>query len=498
MSTTAEKPPVRYAGFTRPRMVGLGDMSLPASLAILADLVVVMLTYNTVGWVGKSILVGQLLALTAACTFKNADGESQWARLTRRVRHAVYWRAGITRYRASLVSEQKLTGVLSESVALEYDTGLGQRFALIHHPYAQQYAVVLKCRPTGGERNDRRHKDQMTANWGAFGAALGNIPNAAQYTVVTESAPRSQAEARSTMESFVQEDSNDLAAQITRERIDLGVSSHSGNTTYVTVTFHATEKGTTAKAKDANALHIAQLLPGIIQRLTISGAGTVTPATEADLAEYVRAAIDPQARPFIEEARAKGQDTGVTWANCGPMAMTPHYDYLIHDQAISQTLVLTKAPAGAITDDVLRNILAPHPDIEIKRVALIKQVIEVGRAAVLTSRDAGNAELRREGNRRSGAARLEEQIANRTADEHAAGHGLEDFTIVITVTVTDPTHLAQAVQVVRSQLGPGAGFRFRPALDKQDTGFYYALPAGLDLHAHSATESVQRAATTAH
>lgn len=499
MSTeTPEKPVTRYAGFRKPRTVGLADTSLPASLAWLADLFLVIVTMTYLPWWGKALMVTQLILLLGLVVVKNADGVSVWTRVMRRLRYLGYAKTGMTAYQSTLVGPRPLTGVMSEVQALEYQDGLGERFVLLHYPYSQQYAAVFITEPDGGERHDRRHRDQRVANWGAFGASLGNIPTAAQFTVATESAPRTNAETRAKMEQYIREGTSETAQDGTRERLNMGVDNHAANTTWVTVTFNATDKGNSAKARQANALHIAQLIPGLVERLNLSGAGPTRPATERDLAEYMRAALDPPSRPVIEDAHAHDEDTGLTWANCGPGAMVPTWDYLMHNQAISQTLLMSAPPAGAITDEVLKHLLQPHADVHIKRVTLIQQVIETGRAAVLTNRDLGNAELRAETQRRSGAARLDARLAQRSSDEHAEGHGLVDLTLAVTVTVEDPLDLRRAVAVVRTHLGNAANIRFQPALNQQDTAFYLACPTGFDPWAHSTSESVSRAATTAH
>lgn len=495
-TTTDEKPVTRYSGFRRPRSVGLADTSLAASLMWLGNLFVVLVTMSYFPWWVRVLMVAELVVFLGLFIFKDGDGVTQWTRITRRLRYMAYSRTGMTSYQAPLMGKKPVPGVLSQTVCLEYETALGQRFALLHHPFSQQYTAMLISHPDGGERHDRRQKDQRTANWGAFGAIMGNIPSVAQYTVNVESAPRTQMEDRTLMERFISPMAPLTAQQVTRERLAMGVDTHSANTTWITITFNAVEKGTSAKARQENALHIAQLLPGLMQQLSISGAGMVHPATERDIAEYIRAAVDPQSRPIIEAAHAEGEDTGLTWDDCGPSYMDPTWDYLFHNQAWSQTLIMTHAPQGAITSDMLKNLMAPHADVPIKRVTLLKQVIDSGRAAVLTGRDLGTAELRAETQRRSGTARAESRIAARTSDEVAEGHGLEDFTLIVTVTVEDRDQLKRAVEVVRGNLGRAANLRLKPALNQQGMTFWMACPTGFDPWAHSPSEHLNRAATT--
>lgn len=495
MTATAEiEEEARFSGFSRPRAVGLGMMSLPASLLFIANLFVVTQTMGFMpGWM-KLLAVGELLVFLIACIVRDADGITLWSRTARKLRFSLISSTGITDYRTTIPQEKVPANVLSSTDALEYVPGTdnGTPFTALHYPDAQQYAVPMICRPNGGERMGVRERNQRTADWAGLGNDLAQIPSARQYTVTVEAAPRTEVEARRQMEDYIHPDAPAGAQEVTRERLNIGLEEHAGLTTWVTITFDAIEKGNSEAARRANAEHIAQLLPGIKRRLSTAGAGRVRYATERDLAEYHRMMIDPRTRPLIEEAHAEGEDTGITWKDSGPVSWKPRHDYLVHDGAVSQTMYMTQPPAGQFPDTVLRGLLEPHPDVEIKRVTLVKQVIHPGRATVLTQRDIGSAENRRENQRRSGKAKLEEKIALRNADENAEGFALEDFTIMVSVTVTDPAQLKRAGYVVRSALGPGAGARFRIASDQQDVGFLYCGPFGLDLHGHNVAERGQR------
>lgn len=496
--TATVKNPVRYGGFTRPRAVGIADMSLPATLALLADLwLCIQLMGFVPGW-AKILLIAQLLVFLIACLFRNADGVSLWTRVARRMKFNTYAAAGVTEYKPAMIAAKGQANVLSSTVALEYETALGVKFCLLHYPFSQQYALGFICRPNGGERLDTEERNQRTTNWAGFGNALADIMGAAQFTVSVDSAASSQIQARRQMENFIHPDAPIDAQEVTRERLAMGNDNHLQNTTWVTVTFNAVEKGTSTKAREANAMHIARHLHIIQQQLSICGAGKVTPATERDFAEYMRAMLDPEARPLIEAAHADGEDTGLTWENCGPTYLKPSHEYLIHDQAVSTSLIMVRPPAGLFPDTVLKDMIAPRQDIEVKRVTLIFQVIDPGLAETLTRRDIGNAENRRQIQRRSSAAKREHALTERTADEIHEGFSLLDFTIVTTVTVTDPAKLKSAITVMRGTLGNGAGIRLSIATEQQDKAFWYGGPFGLDLHGHSVAEQTQRAATTAH
>lgn len=496
MSTATDEKEARYSGFSKPQSVGILGMPVAASIVLILNLAVVSQLVGIVpGW-WQLALWGQFGVLLFLCLVKNADGITQWERLSRRLKFNLYAFGGLTVYKPSFLSGKPPVSVLSDVQVLEYGLGGDRKFALLYFPISQQYAAPLICQPTGGERLDVRDRNQRTTDWGGFSSALSRINGAAQSVTCIEVAPRTQYEALRRMEDYISDKAPQDAQDVTRERMNIGRDNHVGPVSWETVTFNSIVKGSSKKAHRTNAEHIAGVLPGIMERLSASGAGRVTPATERDIAEYQRMMVDPQSRPLIEEARADGDDTGVTWANCGPMHLNPSHDYLIHDQAVSATLVMVDPPGDAIPDTILAPLIAPHPDIEIKRFALIKQVINPGLSRTLTRRDLNNATTRHKLNPVADPEQREVRVAARTADETLSGHTLEDFTIVITVTVTDPARLQRAIQAVITQLGPAAGVRFRLATDAQETAFFYGGPFGLDLHQHSVVEVSQRAAST--
>ena len=74
------------------------------------------------------------------------------------------------------------------------------------------------------------------------------------------------------------------------------------------------------------AAQIGQRLPGLLAQLRETGAGAVRPMDPAELAETVRVAYDPDAALAIEQARAAGEDSGVTWETAGPVAQVESWD----------------------------------------------------------------------------------------------------------------------------------------------------------------------------
>ncbi len=144
----------------------------------------------------------------------------------------------------------------------------------------------------------------------------------------------------------------------------------------------------------------------------------------------------------------------------------------------------TGAPRGAVHSNVLSKLLAPHGDIDRKRVTLLYRPMDSARAAAVVERDQNNANVRiTSGNRPSARALVDARSAAQTAQEEAQGAGLVNFGMVVTATVTDVARLPDAVAAIEQTSGT-ARVLLRRAYGSQDTAFAASLPLGLVLPRH--------------
>ncbi len=91
--------------------------------------------------------------------------------------------------------------------------------------------------------------------------------------------------------------------------------------------------------------------------------------TVAEVAAALRVAYDPSVAKLIEDiAHAGGRGQ---MGKCRPGGTQEAWDHYRHDGATSVSWVMTEAPRGQVLSNVLANLLAPHPDIARKRVALV-------------------------------------------------------------------------------------------------------------------------------
>jgi hypothetical protein len=221
-------------------------------------------------------------------------------------------------------------------------------------------------------------------------------------------------------------------------------------------------------------------LPGLLSGLVAAGGGSAYPLAAERLAEIVRVAYDPAIAPDVLSARAQNATTGLEWNDAGPAAAVEGVTSYKHDSGVSRTWMLTLAPRGTVRSSVLRGLLEPAPGTRRKRVSLIYRPIDPATSARIVESDRRSAHFMA-GSRRGlvqARASSEMQAAEQTAAEEAAGAGLVEFSLMVTVTVDDEEQLPDAGITVRN-LQASSRILMRPADRMQASAFTCTLPVGL-------------------
>lgn len=491
-TTTAEQR--AYGNWWKPVTAGLGSLDRGPTMFLLIQTVLGIIIYTLTNVMVGAVVLVYLIVWAAMMTLRDRNDMTPMNKAIERTRFMRRKAKGHTKYRARLGSgKTPLPGLLAGTFPTEHETGYGNPFALIHYPATYQAAAVLRCRPIGGELHDKEAKDQMVANFGGFNANFGTQPGVSQLMTVIETGPDYGTTATRAVEDQIDPDAPELTQEIMRETAAMGTASNTRTDTYEVVTFEMprTKKGQSReKLLEEGAASIARRLPSIVQGLTASGAGYVTLCGADEIAETTRIAYDPEQARIIEDTRSLGNEVHIDWDQAGPMSANAEWKHLEHDSGISVTWNMPRAPRGTITHDVLRDLVAPHPAIHRKRVALIKHPIDSGRAADLAESGFNNAQAKVDMNRASAAAKRDARIANAVREEQTNGAGLEDFSLVVTVTVLNAEELPDAVAAIETQLSPSARIGTRMMYGFQDVGFAAGLPLGLDLAAHARVASL--------
>jgi hypothetical protein len=230
------------------------------------------------------------------------------------------------------------------------------------------------------------------------------------------------------------------------------------------------------------AREIGTRLPGLGAGLAMTGAGEARPMTARALCEAVRIAYDPSVQAAVELAQATG-GTQLTWSQAGPSASQEYWGHYLHDSAASISYTMAEAPRGEVMSGVLAGLLAPHPAILRKRVALIYRPHDPATAARIVERDKRDAQFKLGGARLAARDAVQIAAAEQSAREEAKGAGVVRFAMIVTATVGDPAQLPQAAAAIDT-LAPPARVQLRVAYGAQSAAFSAGLPIGIVLPFH--------------
>lgn len=198
------------------------------------------------------------------------------------------------------------------------------------------------------------------------------------------------------------------------------------------------------------------------------------------VAEAVRVAYDPASSSAILNARAEHGRTGLEWDDAGPTAAVETVGAYHHDSAVSRTWMLSLAPRGTVRSNVLHGLLDPAAGTCRKRVTLLYRPIDPATSARIVEADRRTAQFMASSGKGLVRARAASAVAaaEQTATEEAAGAGLVEFSLMVTVTMDSEEQLPDANVLVRN-LQANARLSLRPADRMQAAAFCCTLPVGI-------------------
>ncbi|WP_194908322.1 SCO6880 family protein [Quadrisphaera sp. INWT6] len=495
-STPATRPERTYGNFRAPRSAGILGLGTVGTAVLLAGMVAVIVTTMFVGILPAAVLAMVVAAFLGTLLVRDRHGRSGLARVVARAGWAATRLQRAHLYRSGPLSHlpwgtHQLPGLLAASRLSEHTDSYGRRFALLAVPSTGDYTVVLAAEPDGASLVDSEQIDSWVAHWGAWLAALGNEPGLHGATVTVEAAPDTGIRLRREVETNLDPDAPELARAMLTEVMATYPAGSASVRAWVTLTFSAaTRPGGPRRSAEQVGRDLAARLPGLSAGLHATGAGAARPVSAAELCEVMRTAYDPHAARLIEQARSAGVETDLRWSDVGPVAAQAGYDRYRHDGALSTTWSMTSPPRGEVFATVLAQLLAPHHDVDRKRVTLLYRPLDAAKAARVVEADKRAADFRlTSAARPSARAQSDQRAAEQAAREEARGAGLVNFALLVTATVLDTDaspaseRLPQARAAVET-LAATARVALRPVYGNQDTAFAAALPAGLVLPRH--------------
>jgi hypothetical protein len=498
-TTTSTGAPRTYGNWRRPAGAGIGSLGTLGTVILLLGLIAVMGTIAFSGLGPALAVAAALTVLLALLVVRDRHHRSGIQRLTTRLGWARTRRSGANLYRSGLVGRTpggtcRLPGLAAGSRVSEWMDSAGRPFTLLVHPSTGHVTVVLVTEPDGASLVDEDQVDLWVAHWGSWLAALAHEQGLVTASVTVETAPDYGTRLRREIDAHLDDQAPDVALAMLAEVVRDYPTGSATVTAFIALTFSASGRaGPRRREVDALASELGTRLPRLTASLQATGAGAVRPATAVDLCQAIRVAYDPSSARLFDEAHASGEDLDLRWADVGPIAAEAGWGWYRHDGAMSVTWAMSAAPRGEVFASVLADLLAPHPDIDRKRVTLLYRPMDPAHAARLVEQDKRNAAIRATSTSRPTARLvLEQGAAELAAEEEARGAGLIGFGLLVTATVADVDQLDDprlAVDVARSaveNLAATARIQLRPVYGSQDSAFAAALPLGIVLPAHVA------------
>jgi hypothetical protein len=486
-----------YGNWRRPSSAGLGNLGALGTGLLLLGLIGVIAVLALVGLLW-AIVTGVVVAvLLALLTVRDRHHRSGVQRLSSRLGWARARRSGSHLYRSGPLGSTpwgtyQLPGLAAASTLLEAQDSHGRPFALVSVPATRHATVVLVTEPDGASLVDEEQVDTWVAHWGGWLTALGHEPGLVAAAVTVETAPDSGTRLRREVDAHADPRGPAVALAMLQEVVETYPAGSATVTAFVSLTFStAGRSGGRKRELEDVARDLANRLPGLTAGLSSTGAGAVRPATAQELCEVVRVAYDPSSARVFDEAHAAGETPELRWSDVGPAAAQAGWGWYRHDSAVSVTWSMTEAPRGEVFSSVLADLVAPHPDVDRKRVTLLYRPLDAGRAARVVEQDKRTADFRASSSSRPTARTVaDQQAAALTAEEEARGAGLIDFGMLVTATVADadllddPHAALDAARAAIDNLSATARTQLRPVYGSQDSAFAAALPLGIVPSAH--------------
>jgi hypothetical protein len=487
---TSETAPRSYGNWTKPKTAGLLGLS-----AIGTAILFVGAGFSVVVTMASSILNGIVTALVFALflstvAIKDKHGQSMLMRAITRVGWMFTRTKGSNVYRSGPLGRAEwgtaqLPGLAAGSRLTEWHDSYNRPFALVQVPATSDYTVVIGTEPDGAALVDREQVDVWVAEWGMWLASLGDEPGIEAVSVTIETAPDTGTRLRREVTSRIDPAAPTFAQSILNELVEQYPAGSATIKAYVAITFNAAARVNGKKrTPDEMGRELASRLPGLTQTLSATGAGATRPLSAQELCEVIRVAYDPAAARLIDDANAAGEPPELYWPEVGPTAHQANWDTYRHDSALSVTWMMSGAPRGNVPSSVLARLLAPHRDVARKRVTLLYRPIDAAKAAAIVEADVRASSFNLQSSSKPTARTMTAtRAAVATAQEEASGAGLVNFGMLVTATVTDAAHEADAKAAI-DNLSATARLRLRVVHGSQDSAFAAALPLGLVLPKH--------------
>ncbi|MEU7631878.1 SCO6880 family protein [Nocardia sp. NPDC049220] len=480
-----------YSSGTYPQRTGFFGLPLRVSMFGGAAMVVCLLTMMTAGLLPAVILLS-ICGLVLAPMVITFGRRTVYEGLQLRIQ---WWRrraSGTTIYRSGPHSRipggrYRLPGILATTTLHQGTDRLGNPFGMIHRRRGDQYTIVLECWPGGDEALTQHERDLMTADWGAYLAALGLPGDIAAATVVVENIPATGLRLRREVAQMIGRSRSDIAAEVMiQSALDFPAGKQQ-QLARLSITFEATTRERRTDPEEM-ATELARRLPALYEDLLNAGVEAV-PMSAPQIVEFVQRSYNPASEADLEELDILDEAHGLDWEDAGPATAVARWDHYRHDAVTSVVWELQAPPESVFPDTVLKPLLAPHDALERKRLTIFYRPFTAGDATRKVDKEYKDALVSMQQGRgvKSAASELRLQATEQQRVEQVRGAGLLRYSILITVTCREDIPTAAAIT---ESLSARARLKLRRAYGQQDAAFAAGLGVGVLLPDHSSMTQI--------
>lgn len=461
-----------YSLGTEPTRTGLAGLSVKATGVAIGAFILAVVAMSMQQW--KLTLIIAFFATVfvglVSMPFKGrslGEGIQLWVQIAKRRM------SGTDTYIAG--PESELPGGYFQQPGLSASTQLlrgvdatGRDFGIILDVSGRKATVCLKLNLSGDVPRTTSERYEATDRYGGWLASLSLWSDIDSAVTVVATRPATGSLMKREVAHLESEDGSPIAREVAHQAADMLGNNVPEIEAHTAITFKISMKS----PSDREFINqIVYRLPTMYRGLSWAGI-TAVPMTDEEISARALSFACPDTEANLEHLAVTGRDHGLSWNNVGNGFAVDMGDHYFHDGCRSMSFEMINGPAATFEEGVLRPLLAPHPRIERKRVALVYRPYEASRGAKLVEKewiDARN-ELTSQRNRARGSSELREEQTNEARRAFARGAQLGRHSLIVTVTTNHDADLA-AVEADVMEISAQSNIRLAKMTGWQDAGF---------------------------
>lgn len=358
-------------------------------------------------------------------------------------------------------------GMAASTDLIEATDAEGKNFGIVLDVAARRATVFFSMALSGevprtlGERNDA--SDQ----WGAWKAQL-SLSNDIEYAVFpVTNRPATGALIHREVNHLLADNAPEVARRIVQESADQLGSGVPEIESHVAVTFKIKLNGSTDRSF---VQQLAYRIPQLYKSLAYADINS-EPLTAEEVTSKALVFNYPDTESDLENLQVRGGSHDIDWTNAGPTVAVEMGNHYYHDGCRTVSYEMLGGPPPTFREGTLRDLLAPHPRLRRKRVALIYKPIPASEGGKMVEKEWIDAKNQRSGmrSRATGAADIRVDQTNAARTAVANGAQLGHYSLMVSVTGGHDMDL-EAVHADIRELSGQANIQLYPMNGVHDIG----------------------------